>query len=79
MSEIADNKWEVEAAKPPIMNFSGIVQILMMVAFSCLFLFILAGSVYGLVSPKQEGGWEDKLKNKPAAAAKAKPAAAPEG
>jgi hypothetical protein len=75
MSEIADNKWEVQASKPPIMNFGGVVQIGMMVCFAGLFLFILIGSIMGIVTPKKAGGWEDKMGGPAAApAADAAPA-----
>ena len=59
MSEIADNKWEVAAAKPPITNFAGIVQILLIAAFSGIFVYILQGSAAGVFGAKRDGGMSD--------------------
>ena len=55
MSEIADNKWEVEAAKPPISTVSGIAQILLIAAFAGVFVYILQGSVRGMFQEKKDG------------------------
>ena len=55
MSEIADNKWEVEAAKAPTTTFSGIAQILLIAAFAGVFVFILQGSARGIFSEKKDG------------------------
>lgn len=59
LSEIADNKWEREAAKPPTTTFSGICQILLIGGFSMIFLYILQGSVTGMFGAKREGGMAD--------------------
>ena len=56
MSEIADNKWEVEAAKPPISSFSAICQILLIAAFAGVFLYILQGAASGIFGAKRQGG-----------------------
>ena len=55
-SEIADNKWEVEAAKPPTTTFSGICQILLIAGFTLIFLYILQGSLVGMFGAKRDGG-----------------------
>jgi hypothetical protein len=55
MSEIADNKWEVEAAKPPVTTVSGIAQILLIACFASVFVYILQGSVRGLVTERKDG------------------------
>ena len=59
LSEIADNKWEVAAAKPPIANFSGIMQILLIAGFSLIFVYILQGSAAGMFGAKRDGGMSD--------------------
>ncbi len=63
-AEIADNKWEVESTKPPVVTAAGIAQILLMGMFGLFFLYILIMSVVGIVSPKQEGSLEQKYKEK---------------
>ncbi len=55
MSEIADNKWEVEAAKPPTTTIPGIAQILLIAAFAGVFVYILQGSVRGMFAEKKDG------------------------
>lgn len=55
MSEIADNKWEVEASKAPTTTFSGIAQILLIAVFASVFVYILQGSVRGMFSEKKDG------------------------
>ena len=59
ISEIADNKWEREAAKPPTTTFSGICQILLIGAFTLIFVYILQGSLMGMFGSKREGGMSD--------------------
>jgi len=59
LSEIADNKWEVEAAKPPTTTFGGICQILLIAAFSLIFVYIFQGSARGMFGAKREGGMAD--------------------
>lgn len=55
MSEIADNKWEAEAAKAPTTTVSGIAQILLIAVFAGVFVYILQGSVRGMFSEKKDG------------------------
>lgn len=59
MSEIADNKWEVEAAKPPIRSFGAICQILLIAGFAAIFVYILQGSLAGMLGAKRTGGMAD--------------------
>jgi hypothetical protein len=47
LAEIQDNKWEVEATKPPVTNPGAIGIIIMMTAFSLFFVAIIIGSVIG--------------------------------
>jgi hypothetical protein len=54
ISEIADNKWEVEAAKPPVSTVSGIMQILLIAAFAGVFVYILQGSAAGIFGAKRD-------------------------
>ena len=55
MSEIADNKWEVEASKPPVTTVPGIAQILLIASFAAVFVYILQGSARGIFSEKKDG------------------------
>jgi hypothetical protein len=55
MSEIADNKWELDAAKPPTTTFGGICQILLITAFALIFVYIFQGSARGLFGAKTRG------------------------
>lgn len=54
-AEIADNRWEVQATKPPVTSVAGIAQILLMSGFGLFFVWILIGSVQGMIMPKGEG------------------------
>jgi hypothetical protein len=56
MSEIADNKWEVDAARPPTRSFSAICQILLIAAFTGIFVYIVQGAASGIFGPKRQGG-----------------------
>ena len=62
MSEIADNKWEVEASKAPVSTVSGIAKILLIACFASVFVYILQGSVRGLFSEKKDGLAENYAK-----------------
>ncbi|MBK7830702.1 hypothetical protein [Nannocystis sp.] len=59
MSEIADNKWEVQAAKAPVTSFSAICQVLLIVGFTGIFIYILQGSAAGIFGAKRDGGMTD--------------------
>lgn len=54
MSEIADNKWEVQASKPPTSTVPAIFQILLIGSFAAVFAWILMFSVQGIFGAKRE-------------------------
>ena len=64
-SEIADNKWELQASKPQVANAGGILQILLMVGFVGIFGYLITFSIIGAVTPKKsaDGGLADQYKN----------------
>lgn len=62
-SEIADNKWEVEASKPPIFTAGGLAHVTFFVGFIAVFGYIFANSVIALVTPKQESSLGEMYKN----------------
>ncbi len=62
-AEIADNKWEVQAAKAPIATIGGLAQLLMIVGFTALFGYILAMSIVAMVTPKAANSLEESYKN----------------
>ena len=47
VAEIQDNKWEVEATKPPVVNAAGIGSIIMMSCFALFFVAVIIGAVIG--------------------------------
>lgn len=53
-ADIADNKWEVEASKPPIRTFSGILQIAVVASFAGLFVWMLSFTLAGIFGYKRE-------------------------
>ncbi len=62
-AEIADNKWELQATKPPVGNASGVMQLIMMGGFIFMFGWLLVNSVIGAVTPKKGDGLADQYKN----------------
>ena len=52
-SEIADNKWEVEASKPPVTNTGGILQILVVTFFAGLFAWMMLFTFQGIFGAKR--------------------------
>lgn len=54
IAEIADNKWEAQAVKPPIYSAAAISQILMMVALTFIFVYLLQGTLQGIFGEKRE-------------------------
>lgn len=63
-SEIADNKWEVQASKPQVANAAGLMQIMLMVGFVGIFAYLIIFSIIGAVTPKKEdGGLAGSYKN----------------
>jgi hypothetical protein len=69
-SEIADNKWELQASKPQMATPGGIMQIILMLGFIGVFGYLIVFSIIGAVTPKNEdAGLEAQFKNmKPAGA-----------
>lgn len=62
-AEIADNKWEVEATKPPLRDIGGIGQIALIGSLGLFFLYVVVMSLVAIVTPKKDGGLADKYKN----------------
>jgi hypothetical protein len=60
LAEIQDNKWEVEATKPPVTNPGAIGIIIMMTAFSLFFVAIIIGSVIGSFTDTEVMNFEGK-------------------
>ena len=54
ISEIADNKWEVQAAKPPVQSVPAIAQMLLIASFAGIFAWILFGSLQGMFGAKRD-------------------------
>lgn len=54
ISEIADNKWEVQAAKPPVQSVPAIAQMLLIATFAGIFAWILFGSLQGMFGAKRD-------------------------
>ena len=52
-AEIADNKWEREAAKPPVATVGAFAQLALVSVFVLIFLWILSWVVLGIVSDKK--------------------------
>jgi hypothetical protein len=55
-SEIADNKWELQASKPQVATAGGIMQIGLMAGFVGIFAYLIIFSIIGAVTPAKEGG-----------------------
>ena len=54
IAEIQDNKWEVEAIKPPIKTPGAIGVIVMMSGFILFFIWVLVGAVMGSFTEVEE-------------------------
>ncbi|MBV1859165.1 MAG: hypothetical protein KUG77_12195 [Nannocystaceae bacterium] len=54
-AEIADNRWELSATKPPTTSPAGIGLLMVMSLFALFFVSIVVGSVLGIIQPKGEG------------------------
>jgi hypothetical protein len=63
MSEIADNKWEASAAKPPVTTIPAIAQILMMGVFTLIFAWMLIYSLVGAFGPDKGSDLEQRYQN----------------
>lgn len=75
-SEIADNKWELEASKPPVSNVGGILQIVVVGFFSAIFAWMLMFTFQGIFGSKRET-LADQYGNLTVDGKKAEPAPAP--
>jgi hypothetical protein len=53
-AEIADNKWELQAAKAPVGTFGGLMQLLLMTGFALFFVWIVGFSVIAIITPPNE-------------------------
>ena len=63
-AEIADNKWELSATKPPVTSAAGIAQILLIGGLGLFFVWIIVFSIIAIVTPKPEdGGLAGEFKN----------------
>ena len=63
LADIADNKWEVEAAKAPHHTPSGYVQIGMTVLFGLFMVMVVVGSIMGIASSGGKSELEKKYEN----------------
>lgn len=54
-AEIADNKWEAQAAKPPIYTVTAISQLIMIAVLAFIFVWLLKGSLQGIFGEKRDG------------------------
>jgi len=54
-ADIADNKWELTATKPPLTTPAGLAQIALMGFFGLFFLWIVGFAAMGIVMPKKAG------------------------
>lgn len=75
-AEIADNRWELKATKPPITSPAGLAQIILMGGFAAFFAWILVFSAIAIVTPKGEGLAGDYKNMKAGEAGEAEPAEA---
>ncbi len=73
-SEIADNKWEVDASKPKLTQPASIAQIVMMGGFAAFFAYIIIFSLVGMFSEKKESDLADKYSKMGAGTEEAAPA-----
>lgn len=73
VAEIQDNKWEVQAAKPPLITPGGIGAMIMMGGFALFFVAVIIGSVIGSFTETKEMDFskQQKVDGEGAAAAPA--------
>lgn len=62
VAEIQDNKWEVEASKPPLKNVASIGVIIMMSCFILFFVWVIINSVIGSFTETSEMDFSKKQK-----------------
>lgn len=60
VADIRDNKWELEATKPPITTPAAIGVIIMMTCFALFFVAIIIGSVVGSFTETKVMDFEGK-------------------
>jgi hypothetical protein len=60
VAEIQDNKWELQAIKPPVTNAGAIGIIIMMSCFALFFVAIIIGSVIGSFTETKVMDFEGK-------------------
>jgi hypothetical protein len=53
-ADISDNKWELEASRPPISTPAGILQIVVIAAFAGLFVWMLSFALQGIFGARRE-------------------------
>jgi hypothetical protein len=63
VSEIADNKWELEATKAPVLTPGGLAQIALFMSIIGWFGYILVMSVVAIASPKKESNLVEIYRN----------------
>ncbi|MDC0720875.1 hypothetical protein [Nannocystis bainbridge] len=54
ISEIADNKWELEASKAPIATPGGVLQILVITFFAGLFAWMVVFAFQGIFGARRD-------------------------
>ena len=62
-SEIADNKWELEASKAPVATIAGLSQLAVFIGFVVLTGYIVSMSIVAIVTPKKENSLGEMYKN----------------
>lgn len=60
VADIQDNKWELEATKPPVTTPGAIGIIIMMTCFALFFVAIIIGSVIGSFTESKVMDFEGK-------------------
>ncbi|WAS95512.1 hypothetical protein [Nannocystis punicea] len=53
-AEISDNKWELEASRPPIGTTTGVLQIVVIAVFAGLFVWMLSFALRGIFGAQRE-------------------------
>ena len=69
VAEIQDNKWELEATKPPLKSPASIGIIIMMGGFALFFIAVIIGAVVGSFTDTEEMNFDKVHREKPAEAA----------
>jgi ABC-type Fe3+ transport system permease subunit len=66
VAEIQDNKWELEATKPPLKSPASIGIIIMMGGFALFFVAVIIGAVVGSFTDTEEMNFEKVQREAPA-------------